>query len=504
MLPAGMALIANPRASIPARRRLPVLAVWLALAAPAGMAAAEGAPGRLHRYTVAIDEGLATLSVRACFDGAPPAELVAESLDAPLVLMEARIEGRRGTIEPSGSLSLRHVPDNGCITYAVNVSKPIRQHDRTDGKVRRLGRDLLTSVGLWLWRPARLGADEDVEVSFALREGLNVSAPWQPLAQLPDRAVFRLGHAPADEPAHVAFGRFQERELAVGGAKLRLAVLEGSPPAPVDAMAQWLEEAARAVAGLYGRFPVAQAQVLVVPDARGAEPTPWAHVMRGGAPAVHFFVNQRRPLAEFREDWTAVHEFSHLLLPLINRDDAWLYEGMATYYQNILRVRTGSISAGQGWTMMHAGFLRGRDDAGGMTLAQATESMYRNGAYMRVYWEGAALMLMADVRLRQMTEGKQSLDTALAGFNDCCASSERAWSARELLDRLDGITGTHVFRDLYDLHVTAREFPDLAPTYRALGIVPTATGVELAGAGRESRLRASIMEAAAPGEAPPN
>jgi hypothetical protein len=452
----------------------------------------------LHRYTVSIDENLATLNVRACFDGKPPAELVAESLDAPLALMEARIEGRRGSIEPSGSLSLRYVPDNGCIVYAANVSKPIRQHDRTDGKVRRLGRDLLTSVGLWLWRPAKLGADEDVEITFALREGLAVSAPWRPLAQLPDRAVFRLGHAPADEPAYVAFGRFRERELPVGGAKLRLAVLEGSPPASVDDMARWLEEAALAVAGLYGRFPVAQVQVLVVPDARGAEPTPWAHVMRGGAPAVHFFVNQRRPLAEFRDDWTAVHEFSHLLLPLVSRDDAWLYEGMATYYQNVLRVRSGSISAQEGWTMMHAGFQRGRDDAEGITLAQATESMYRNGAYMRVYWEGAALMLMADVRLRQMTEGKQSLDTALAGLNDCCASPDRAWGARELLDRLDAITGTHVFGDLYDLHVAAKEFPDLSPTYRTLGIVPATDGIELAGAERERRLRESIMEAGAP------
>src|SRR5262245_18344511 len=99
-------------------------------------------------------------------------------------------------------------------------------------------------------------------------------------------------------------------------------------------MAGWLEEAAQAIAGWYGRFPVAQVQVLVVPDARGAEPTPWAHVMRGGAPAVHFFVNQRLPIGEFHEDWTAIHEFSHLYLPLVSRDDAWLYEGMATYYQN--------------------------------------------------------------------------------------------------------------------------------------------------------------------------
>ena len=39
--------------------------------------------------------------------------------------------------------------------------------------------------------------------------------------------------------------------------------------------------------------------------------------------------------------------------------------------------------------------------------------MYRNGAFMRVYWEGAAIMLLADQRLRARTQGSQSLDTAL-------------------------------------------------------------------------------------------
>jgi len=474
------------------------LAASVLIALAAGNARAE--TQRLHRYQIAIDEELSTLSVRACFDGEPPAELVAESLDAPLALIDARVEGGRRSIEPSGSLSLRQVPPGGCLVYSVNVSRPIRQHDRTDGKVRRLGRDLLTSIGLWLWRPAALAESEDVELTFLLREGMSVSAPWKPLGGTPGRAVFRLGRSPHDEPAYVAFGRFQEREIPVGGARLRLAVLEGTPPVQVEEMSDWLADAAEAVARLHGRFPVSQAQVLVVPDARGGEPTPWAHVVRGGAPAVHFFVNQRRPIEEFYGDWTAVHEFSHLLLPLVNRDDAWLYEGIATYYQNVLRARAGRISAQEAWTMMNSGFQRGRADATGMTLAQATESMYRNGAYMRVYWEGTALMLMADVRLRQMTGGKQSLDTALAGLAECCNATERAWSARELLARLDAINGTHVFGDLYEQHVAARAFPDLAPAYRALGIALEGGTIAFSESGRERQLRDAIMDANAAAE----
>src|SRR5690606_12267416 len=109
---------------------------------------------RLHRYEISIDEALNTLSVRACFDGTPPEELVAESLDAPLALIEAQIEGAGKPLEPSGALPLKQLGANGCLRYQVNVSRPIRRHDRTDGKVRRQGGDLLTSTALWLWRPA--------------------------------------------------------------------------------------------------------------------------------------------------------------------------------------------------------------------------------------------------------------------------------------------------------------------------------------------------------------
>lgn len=477
------------------RKALPWFAA-AALIALTGQAHAEDA--RLHTYEVEIDEALTTISVKACFDGHPPGELVAASLDAPLVLIDARVEGSRRSLQPSGSLSLRSMPDDGCLLYSANVSRPIRQHDRSDGKVRRLGNDLLTSAGLWLWRPAELAADEDVQIMFRLREGLSVSAPWEPMGKNAERAVFRLGHAPHDEPAYVAFGRFDEREIMIGDAHLRVAVLEGSPPADAAEMQDWLADAAALVSQLYGRFPVAQAQVLVVPDARGGEPTPWAHVVRGGAPAVHFFVNQRRPIGEFYDDWTAVHEFSHLLLPLVSRDDAWLYEGMATYYQNVLRARAGRITARDAWTLMDAGFRRGRGDSNGLTLAQATEGMYRSGAYMRVYWEGAALVLMADVRLRQMTGGKQSLDTALGTLNECCSSPERAWTARQLLERLDAITGTRIFEELYEQHVGSQAFPDLGPAYRALGISSAGGTLEFLGGGRETRLRNAIMGAGTP------
>lgn len=427
---------------------------------------------RIHRYAISVDRELSVLSVRACFAGAAPSELVAESLDASAALIEARVEGARRALEPNGTeLRLKEIGQDACLAYSVNLRKGGGRHDRSGNRNRMIGHDLMTSAGLWLWRPEQLGAGEDIEVTFELPEGLAVSAPWQPVNLGAGHTVFRVGHTPYDWPASVVFGRFREREFQVGGARLRLAVLDGAPPADAQQLQAWLSDAAEMVAQLYGRFPVSHAQLIVAPGAKGDEPTPWAYVVRGGAPAAHFFVNQRRPIQEFYDDWTAVHELSHMLLPYVVSEDVWLAEGVATFYQNVFRARAGRMSAEEAWEKFHAGFRRGREGAGGMTLTQATENMHRGGHYMRVYWEGTALMLLADVRLRQMTGNKQSLDSALTGLAECCLPSNEPWTARQLFSKLDEITGTTVFDELYQSHVASREFPDLSHAYRQLGLV---------------------------------
>lgn len=474
------------------RRVLPATVRVLIAVALLHFGAAIADAERVHRYTVSIDPALTEISVRACFSGKPPEAIAAGSLDAVTAFIEARIEGNRERLVPSGALKLRSLAENGCVIYRVDVSRPVMRHDRSGRKIRRIGKDLTADAGIWLWRPEQLAPGEDVEIAFELPDGISVSAPWRPV---PGTALptFRLGHAPIDWPAVVAFGRFDQRQIDVGGARLRLAVLDGSPPADPDQMQMWIADAAGMVAGLHGAFPVPHAQIIIAPSAHGREPTPWAYVIRGGSPAVHFFVNQRRPIEEFFADWTATHELAHLLLPFVHHDDAWLSEGLATYYQNVLRARAGRLSPEAAWSSMHAGFLRGRDNAPGMTLAQATESMHRGGNYMRVYWHGTAIALLADVRLRVATGGEQSMDTALAALHNCCMQPDRAWSARELMEKLDEITGTGVFADLYRQHLSMREFPDLAGLYRELGLQPAGRGVELLREAPYGDVRDAIM-----------
>jgi hypothetical protein len=469
----------------------------LALVTLLASLAALGGEARLHRYTVSIDPELTLIRVRACFEGAPPRQLVAASLDAAGVLVEAHFDGVRKSLEPNGAeLRLTDPPGGGCLNYGVHVGSAQKRHQRGTSPLRRVGGDLVTDLGLWLWRPALLEAGEDIEVRFDLPDGVSVSAPWKPVRDDAGRIVaYRVGHAPYDWPASLVFGSFAEEEIDVAGARLRVATLHGSPAVEPELVREWLTRSAQAVATLYGRFPAESVQITVTPSVRGPEAVPWAYVLRGGMPSVHFFINQRKPLEEFLSDWTAVHELSHLLLPYVRPEDAWLAEGTASYYQNVLRARAGMIPAADAWQRLHSGFRRGMRSMPGVTLAAATERMYRDGAYMRVYWEGAALMLLADRRLRERSGGEQSLDLALARLQECCLAPDEAWHARALFEQLDRITGTQVFSELYEEHVASDAFPDLSETYAALGLAVDASGngVEMLAHAPEIAARDAIM-----------
>jgi hypothetical protein len=452
--------------------RVATLAVGLSLIALAPIASAQ----RMHKYLVSVDEDLAALRVHACFAGQVPQRLVAESLDASLALDHARREGTTKTIEPNGTeLRLPGMPDGACIDYRVNLTDYTGRHQHGGNPTRRVGTDLITDIGLWLWRPEALSEDEDIEVTFALPGGIAVSAPWQ---RVVDGAgpVYRVGHSSYEWPGTIAFGHFTERAVAVPGGQLLVAVLDGRPKVDEPQIVDWLQAAAAAVARLYGRFPVASLQVVVVPGARSNSAVPSAYVLRGGGPAAHFFINQRHPIEEFRADWSAVHELSHLLLPYVHSEDAWLSEGVASYYQNVLLARSGVISPQEAWQSMHAAFEHARHEVSAGTLVDATERMYRNGHFMRVYWEGAAIMLLADQRLRARSGGQQSLDSVFDQLQRCCLSPDTGWHAADLMRRLDQLAGGAVFAELYEQQVKSDAFPDLTEIYRLFGLQPGAGG----------------------------
>jgi hypothetical protein len=279
--------------------------------------------------------------------------------------------------------------------------------------------------------------------------------------------------------------------VPVGGTQLRLAVVGESERERDEVFRRWIREAAQSVAAVYGRFPQEDVQILIVPLKPQREPVPWARVLRGGGVAAEFYVDRTSSLDELRNDWTATHELSHMLLPYVSSRDRWLPEGLASYYQNVLRARDGRLSEQEAWERLHAGFERGRRATRKETLSEATRSGW--SATMRVYWSGAAMMLKADSRLRALSNGEQSLDLALERLSDCCMTRGRNWRARDLLAELDRLTGYTVFSDLYDNHVLDNAFPDVQSTFAKLGIVPRYGSITIDDDAPWKAIRMSIM-----------
>jgi len=254
----------------------------------------------------------------------------------------------------------------------------------------------------------------------------------------------------------------------------------------------WLKESSRAVTTLYGVFPVKQTHVHLYAKTRANEPVPWGEVWKNGQYRVNFHVNPHYSQERFLNDWTAVHEFSHLIHPHPGKGNAWFGEGLASYYQNILRVRQGLMTEAQAWQKLVDGFQRGEKVSARnrMTLQEASWNMHNTASYGHVYWGGAAYFLAVDVRLRQQSQGLQSLDSAWFQFRQCCLSHKKHWQVEAIIQKLDQLTGTTVFTDEYNSVLSSLLFPDYRQSLRQIGVYIMAKGkIRL----DRSLLRASIM-----------
>jgi hypothetical protein len=446
------------------------------------------------RYEIAVSPALDTLEATVCFHGWTPSRLVSRLKEARDYLTDVRpAKGDLHAQTSSRQIRLSNVSAGDCLHYTVNLEAAVAAQAGTERVILHQGDNVLMSSGVWLWRPARIPDNTSVELQFDLPEGMQVSVPWQRIRQESALPGFRLDRTPIEWRDLTAFGYFEARDVRAGGAILRMAVLDADEPANSDDMSGWIHEAASAVSALYGRFPLQHPQVLVVPIGAQSEAVPWAQVLRGGGTAAHFFIDQNRPLSEFRNDWTATHELSHMLLPYVGRGDAWLSEGFASYYQNVLRARAGMVSEQVAWQKLYAGFGRGRRDSGDKTLAYVSANMRESGGYMRVYWSGAAIAMMADVELRRRSKGRLSLDIAMAELAKCCLPGDRTWSAKEVFSRLDLITGDDVFMSLYKQNVNSRHFPEISDTSAQLGITEREDRLHLSSAEDALALRAAIM-----------
>jgi hypothetical protein len=316
---------------------------------------------------------------------------------------------------------------------------------------------------------------------------------------VPLRVAFGLllTTAAVSVPAQDAAAPDETRILRAGDSELRVEVVGVDDARRRAQLQDWLAEVAKAQLTAFGRYPLHSARVRIEQTDRDDDsPVPWGQTLRRGDAAVLLYVRGDATVPELRADWTAIHELSHLFHPYLGRDGRWLSEGLASYYQNVLRARAGLLTAEQAWRLLDAGFGRGRRESSGMPLIELSRE---HKGTMRVYWAGAAFWLQADVALRR--DHDTSLDRVLSQYSQCCLSGTGYVSAAAFLAELDRLSGTTVFSSQYARYVDSREFPSLDTTYRELSIMQRDGTLAFDDSPPGAALRRSIMarDAARPG-----
>jgi hypothetical protein len=413
----------------------------------------------LDQYQFTVENDLSAVEVTACFEGQAPAQLYRHR-DAHRFTQWLRL-GKQDINPSSRHVSLRSLSKGDCASWRVDLAAATKTGDYR--LALAVNEALLTAGSLWFWRDTER---RKIEVRSQLPAGMQFSSPWPTArgqnnrdddAQLDGITHYFPAETSASWTSRLALGKFATGELELGEAKIQLAMLGAFNPEKQLEMQQWIKEPAQAVVGVIGQFPQQQTQVLLIDVGARSSAVTWAHVIRGGGMAVEFFIDASRPLEDFRRDWTATHELSHLLLPYVSSQDRWLSEGLASYYQNILRARDGRLNETQAWEKLLGGFQRGEKDS-------------RREGTMSTYWRGASMLLQADARLRAASGGQQSLDSALALLHHCCHDPGRRWLAFELFEKLDALTGYSVFGEIYARHAWDDGFPDPQPTLEKLGV----------------------------------
>jgi len=449
-----------------------------------------------HDYTVQVKNDLTGINVKICFRSALPSKLVSYNSSAiqhiksiallsnGKILKNLRIDRR--------TITLPSIKEGDCVSYESDFNG---QTSYTMSKKKASKKQqVLIDIRRWLWFPDNFNTNTHaLDITFQLPDGMNVSSPWKLLHKRKNITKYRYAQRPPQWEGLIAIGKFKTETVQKGSAMIKIAILNAKQPVNTNSIMQWVDNNINALLKTYGEFPVAELQLLIVPIGNDREPVPWGEAMRGGGDAVHVYIDETRPIKEFLNDWVLIHELSHLLHPRFD-DASWLAEGLASYYQNVLGARGGRFTRQIAWQKLHEGFERGIEGTpANKSLSQVSSSMMKTRSFMRVYWSGAAISLLADYELRKQSNNKQSLDTALKELNRYSSLTSQLNNSYEIMMKLDSITQTNIFTNLYRQHLPSETFPDLTSVYSGLGLTVVNNRINFDNNAPYASIRKAIM-----------
>ncbi|WP_422007419.1 M61 family metallopeptidase [Roseivirga pacifica] len=334
-----------------------------------------------------------------------------------------------------------------------------------------------------------------VKVKYNLPAGSN----WNVATQMKDLGNDTF-YAPntyyfMDSPTEIA--DFHLRERMVDGQNIRLALHTPATDAEVDAYFEEVIGIVEQQAAVFGELPdfdFGEYTFLscYVPNASGdgMEHRNSTYVVSGKP--------NDRPLGSTSMG-TISHEFFHAwnverirpasLEPFSFEDanmsgELWFAEGFTSYYTNLIRARSGSITAEQ-YVNGLGGAVSYVINAPGRKYFNPIEMSYRapfvdaassidpdnnSNIFISYYTYGSVLGLALDMSLRTMDNGK-NLDDFMKHVWQTQGKPEIPYSVRDLQARLAEYAGDSFANEFFGQHIFKSEMPDYEGLFKKMGVV---------------------------------
>jgi hypothetical protein len=263
----------------------------------------------------------------------------------------------------------------------------------------------------------------------------------------------------------------KEFHLREGQSEIVVSIDKDSEKVPLDLILPWLQRSAHSIATYFHRFPVKQLLIRITTQHGSGIGYSTAN-LEDDQPIIHIRVGEHVGKDELKKDWVATHEMVHLAFPLVERNEDWVAEGMATYVEPIARMQAGNLSAQDYWHEFVEMLPRGlpeRGDGGlqGASFWKGTHSI------RRMYWGGALFFFVADLQIRADTHNQKGLQDALAAIMNAGGDIESDWDALHSFQVGDRAIGSNVLKKMYKVWAHEAVPVELSQIWTKLGIIQT-------------------------------
>ncbi len=428
---------------------------------------------RVWSYDIAVEGEASELRVEGRVDRAQ--KLAIDRRVAPYV---RELELQHGTRWVSAAAPSAISCTEACrFRYRLPLRDAATALDDPDIALAR-GSGVVAHVGLLLVRPD----DADARGEVRLRVG-PVAAGFATAIPATGDGEYRLRIEALDESVAV-FGTFRQRPIRAAEGVLDVVTFEQELPVSVPVAQSWIEESARVLVADLGGLPERRILVAML-GARPADRT--RGVTFGGGGATVVLRVGVEPGGDIANRWIALHELIHAAMPTLPNEQRWLSEGLASYLEPLMRARAKLIPREKVWRDLVRGLPQGLPGEGDRGLD-------RTPTWGRIYWGGSLFCLLADLRIRERSGRKHSLDDVLRATVRASAGVTQAWTVERFLRSGDAATGTSVLTELYAEMATQPGGVDLSALWKRLGVRVDGDEVRFDEAAPLATIRADLTE----------